>query len=135
MCISHRHQCKIKSKINKVLIKILKIPTVDNFHLINSAKWYHVYKNPTIHILDMKYDNYGSNTLRSLHADFLTFAYSAFFAGSDYVLIFHIKDQFTLLGEGPNGLYTVASNNVVFNLFSFPECNITSGFFLLRCEF
>jgi hypothetical protein len=36
---------------------------VDNFHLINSSKWYHVYKNPTIHIPDMKYDHYGSNTL------------------------------------------------------------------------
>jgi hypothetical protein len=63
MCISHRLQCKIKSKINPVWIKILKIPTVDNFHLINSSKWYHVYKNPTIHILDMKYGHYGSNTL------------------------------------------------------------------------
>jgi hypothetical protein len=63
MCIFHKLQCKIKSKINPVWIKLLKTPTVDNFHLINSSKWYHVYKNPTIHILDMKYGHYGSNTL------------------------------------------------------------------------
>jgi hypothetical protein len=68
MCISHRLQCKIKSKINQVQIKILKIPTVDNFHLINSLKWYHVYKHTTIHLLHvgMKYDHYVSNTLRHI---------------------------------------------------------------------
>jgi hypothetical protein len=37
---------------------------VNDFHFINSSKWYHVYKNPTIHILDMKYGHYESNTLR-----------------------------------------------------------------------
>jgi hypothetical protein len=55
MCISHRLQCKVKSKINQEKVKILKIPTVDNFRLINSSQWYNVYKNPTIHILDTKY--------------------------------------------------------------------------------
>jgi hypothetical protein len=63
MCISHRLQCKIKRKIYQVWIKIQKISAVDYFHLINYSKWYHVYKNPTIHILDMKYGHYGSNTL------------------------------------------------------------------------
>jgi hypothetical protein len=63
MCISHRLQCKIKSKINQVHIKIMKIPTVDNFNLINSSKWYHVYKHTNIHLLGMKYDHYVSNTL------------------------------------------------------------------------
>ena len=75
MCFSHRLQCKIKGKINQVLIKILKIPTVDNFHLINSSKWYHVYKNPTIHILDMKYSHYGSNTLRTMKPEKLNFTW------------------------------------------------------------
>jgi hypothetical protein len=44
-------------------MKIMKIPTVDNFHLINSSKRYHVYNHTTIHLLDMKYGHYGSNTL------------------------------------------------------------------------
>jgi hypothetical protein len=63
MCISHRLQCKIKVKINQVQIKILKIPKVDNFHLINSSKRYHVYNDTNIHLLDMKYGYCGSNTL------------------------------------------------------------------------
>jgi hypothetical protein len=63
MCISHRLQCNIKVKINQVQIKILKNPTVDNFHLINSSKRYHVYHHTTIHLLDTKYGHYGSNTL------------------------------------------------------------------------
>jgi hypothetical protein len=62
MCISHRLQCKIKGKINRVQMKILKIPTVDNFHLINSSKRYYIYNHTTIHLLDMKYGHYGSNT-------------------------------------------------------------------------
>jgi hypothetical protein len=63
MCISHRLQCKIKVKINQVQIKILKIPTVDDFHLINSSKRYHIYNHTTIHLLDTKYGYCGSNTL------------------------------------------------------------------------
>jgi hypothetical protein len=63
---SHRLQCKIKAKINQVhvQIKIPKIPTVDNFHLMNSSKRYHVYNHTTIHLLDTKYGHYGSNTLK-----------------------------------------------------------------------
>jgi hypothetical protein len=63
MDISHGLQCKIKGKINQVQIKMLKISTVDNFHLVNSSKRYHVYKHTTIHLLEMKYGHYGSNTL------------------------------------------------------------------------
>jgi hypothetical protein len=66
MCISHRLQCEIKGKINQVQIKILKIPKVDNFHLINSSKRYHIYNHTTIHLLDMKYGHYGSNILNAL---------------------------------------------------------------------
>jgi hypothetical protein len=65
MCISHRLQCEIKGKINQVQIKILKIPIADNFHLINSSKQYHIYNHTTIHLLDMKYSHYESNTLSS----------------------------------------------------------------------
>jgi hypothetical protein len=36
---------------------------VDNFHLINSSKRYHVYNHTTIHLLDTKYGHYESNTL------------------------------------------------------------------------
>jgi hypothetical protein len=63
MCFSHRLQCKIKSERNQTQIKILKIPMVGYFYLINPSKWYHVYKNPTIHLRDMKYGRYKLNTL------------------------------------------------------------------------
>jgi hypothetical protein len=63
MCISHILQCKIKGKINQVQIKILKIPTVGNFHLINNSIRYHIYNHTTIHLLDKEYGHYGSNTL------------------------------------------------------------------------
>jgi hypothetical protein len=63
MYFSHRLQCKIKSEINQTQIKILKIPMVGYFYLIYPSKWYHVYKNPTIHLRDMKYGRYTLNTL------------------------------------------------------------------------
>jgi hypothetical protein len=66
MCISHRLQCKIKVKINQVQLKIVKIPTVYNFHLINSSKRYHAYNHTYIHLLDMKYGYCGSNTLKDI---------------------------------------------------------------------
>jgi hypothetical protein len=62
MCSSHILQCEIKGEINNVQMKILEIPTVDYFHLINPSKWYHVYKNTTIQVLDMTYGHYTSNT-------------------------------------------------------------------------
>jgi hypothetical protein len=58
MYFSHRLQYKFESEINQTQIKILKIPMVGYFYLIYPSKWYHVYKNPTIHLLDLKYGRY-----------------------------------------------------------------------------
>jgi hypothetical protein len=96
MCSSHRLLCKIKSNINPVWIKILKIPTVDNFHLINSSKWYHVYKNPTIQILDMKYCHYGLNTLSII-----------------IIIIFICSNTFTINGYDTIKYFAMNSQKVV----------------------
>jgi hypothetical protein len=64
MCPSHRLQCKIKGEINRLQIKILKIPMVGYFYLINPSKCYQVQKNPTIHLLVIKYGHYTPDTLR-----------------------------------------------------------------------
>jgi hypothetical protein len=63
MCSSHRLQCKINGAINQAQIKILEIPMVGYFYLINPSKLCHVYKNRTIHLRDMKYGRYTLNTL------------------------------------------------------------------------
>jgi hypothetical protein len=51
----YRLQCKIKGAENQVQIKLLENPMVEFFHLINPSKLYHAYKDPTIHLLDVKY--------------------------------------------------------------------------------
>jgi hypothetical protein len=38
------------------------------FYLRNPSKWYHVYKNSTIRLQDMKYGHYRSNTLKHICA-------------------------------------------------------------------
>jgi hypothetical protein len=45
----------IKGEINQVQIKILKIPMVGYFHLINPSKMILGSQNPTIHLVDIKY--------------------------------------------------------------------------------
>jgi hypothetical protein len=57
--------------LNSAKIEILKMSVMEYFYLINFSKWYHVYKNPTIHLLDMKYGNYTLNTLTRMKLNIL----------------------------------------------------------------
>jgi hypothetical protein len=41
---------------------------VGYFYLINPSKCYQVHKNPTIHLLDIKYGHYRSDTLKPMQA-------------------------------------------------------------------
>jgi hypothetical protein len=61
----YRLQCKIKDKVNPAVYQNYEIPMVDDFHLMDSSKLYHVYRNPTIRLLDMKYCRYTMNSLRT----------------------------------------------------------------------
>ena len=63
MCSPHKLQCKIKGEINRIQIKILKISMVSYSYLIHPSKWHQVHKNPTIHLLDIKYGHHTLDTL------------------------------------------------------------------------
>jgi hypothetical protein len=76
MCSPHRLQCKIKGEINRVQIKILKIPVVGYFYLIDPSKWYWVHKNLTIHLLEIKYGHYTLDTLRTMKPEKLEFTWN-----------------------------------------------------------
>jgi hypothetical protein len=115
MCCSHILQCKIKGEIKQTQIEILKIPMVGHFYLINLSKWYHVYKNPTINLRDMKYGRYTLNTLKVYSTCIIIFL-TYFETHVSMVLTWHAVLVFIVLSkqqaEGTEDLFLLGSHRI-----------------------